>query len=552
MTPGRSWPDDGRAIALAASVAVLPTMGAHPPKDPLPSWNDGPVKRSIVAFVEHVTSPGSPGFLPVSERIATFDNDGTLWCEQPAPVQVYFALDRVRALAPEHPEWQAEEPFASLLRGDYRTALAGGETAIMKVMMATHAGMTTLEFEQIVKDWIATARHPRTGRHFTDMVYQPMLELLAYLRAKDFRTFIVSGGGIEFMRAWAEAVYGIAPDQVVGSSIMTEFDRRDGRPVLVRLPELLFNDDKSAKVVGIHAHIGRRPVMAFGNSNGDKEMLEYTQGGDGDRFGLLVLHDDAAREFAYGPARQLPDVMLGAFRQDLYDQAEQEGWTVVSMQDDWKEVFPAPRSGITAIDILLEPDTTMLRHAEEANARLLEVFPKGFPLDDAHRPHVTMLQLFVRTADLEQVHAAIGKVFARVKPMKLEAFKYYYIPAGELGLSGILVRPTPELLDLQADIIAAVGPFMQKTGPIEAFTAPHGDAAMDAQLIGYVSSFVQKEAGAHFNPHVTTGVAPRAFLDSMLAAPFTPFTFHPSGAAVYQLGPFGTAAKALKAWPLQP
>ena len=215
-------------------------------------------------------------------------------------------------------------------------------------------------------------------------------------------------------------------------------------------------------------------------------------------------------------------------------------------------VFPAPQSGITAIDILLEPDATMLGHAEATNARLLEVFPKGFPLDETHRPHVTMLQLFVRTADLEQVYAAIGKVFAGVKAMKMEAFEYYYIPAGELGLSGIVVRPTPELLSLQADIIAAMGPFMQKTGPIEAFTAAHGDAAMDAQLIGYVSSFVQKEAAAHFNPHVTTGVAPRAFLDTMLAAPFTPFTFHPSGAAVYQLGPFGTAAKQLRVWTLAP
>jgi phosphoserine phosphatase len=527
-------------------------ISAHPQSDPLPSWNDGDAKRSIVAFVEHVTAPGSAGFIPVPERIATLDNDGTLWSEQPAPVQMYFALDRVRALAGEHPEWKTEEPFASLLKGDYRTALAGGEAAILRVLMATHAGMTTVEFEQTVKDWIATAMHPQTGKRFTDMVYQPMLELLAYLRANGFKNFIVSGGGIEFMRAWADQVYGVPPEQVVGSSIMTEFQRRDGKPVLMRLPELHFNDDKSEKVVGINAHIGRRPVMAFGNSNGDKEMLEYTQGGDGARFELLILHDDAAREFAYGPAQGFPDVMLGAFRQDLYDQAQKEGWTVVSMQNDWNTVLPAPQSGITAIDILLEPDATMLRHAEATNARLLEVFPKGFPLDEAHRPHVTMLQLYVRTADLEQVYAAIGKVFAGVKAIRMEAFEYYYIPAGELGLSGIVVRPTPELLSLQADIIAAMGPFMLNTGSIDAFTAAHGDPAMDAQLVGYVSAFVQKEAGAQFNPHVTTGVAPRAFLDSMLAAPFTPFTFSQSGAAVYQLGPFGTAAKQLKVWALKP
>jgi phosphoserine phosphatase len=530
---------------------VAPVSGASPAQDPLPSWNDGNAKRSIVAFVEKVTTPGSPDFIPVPERIATFDNDGTLWSEQPAPVQVYFALDRVRALATQHPEWKTEEPFASLLKGDYRAALAGGEPAILRVLMATHAGTTTAEFEQIVKDWIATAKHPVTGKHFTDMVYQPMLELLAYLRANGFRNFIVSGGGIEFMRPWTEQVYGIPPEQVVGSSITTEFRREDGKPVVMRMPELRFNDDKSAKVIGINAHIGRRPVMAFGNSNGDKEMLEFTGHGDGARYGLLVLHDDATREFAYGPAQHLPDVPYGAFRQELYDQAGREGWTVVSMQNDWNTVFPTPQSGITAIDILLEPDATMLRHAEATNARLLEVFPKGFPLDETHRPHVTMLQLFVRTADLEQVYAAIGKVLAGVKPMKMEAFKYYYIPAGEIGLSGIVIRPTPELLSLQADIIAAMGPFMLKTGPIGAFTADHGDPAMDAQLIAYVSAFVQKESGAQFNPHVTTGVATRAFLDSLLAEPFTPYSFYPSSAAVYQLGPMGTAAKQLKVWPLK-
>ena len=552
MASGRSWPREGRAAALTLSAMVVPVIGAYPASDPLPSWNDGNAKRSIVTFVEKVTTPGSADFIPMPERIATFDNDGTLWSEQPAPVQLYFALDRVRALSAQHPEWKTEEPFASLLKGDYRAALAGGEPAILRVLAATHAGMTTVEFEQTVKDWIAAAKHPVTGKHFTDMVYQPMLELLAYLRANGFKNFIVSGGGIEFMRAWTDQVYGIPPEQVVGSSIMTEFQRHDGKPVLMRLPELHFNDDKAEKVVGINAHIGRRPVMAFGNSNGDKEMLEFARHGDGARFGLLILHDDATREFAYGPALQLPDVMLGAFRQDLYDQAQKEGWTVVSMQNDWNTVFPAPQSGIAAIDILLEPDATMLRHAEATNARLLEVFPKGFPLDEAHRPHVTMLQLFVRTADLEQVYAAIGKVFAGVKAMKLEAFEYYYIPAGEIGLSGIVVRPTPELLSLQADIIAAMGPYMLKTGPIGAFTAAHDDPAMDAQLIAYVSSFVQKESGAHFNPHVTTGVAPRAFLDSMLAAPFTPYTFYPSGAAIYQLGPMGTAAKRLKAWPLEP
>jgi phosphoserine phosphatase len=319
------------ALAFTASLAKA--------ADPLSSWNDGPAKHSIVAFVEKVTHAGSADFVPVPERIATFDNDGTLWCEQPLPVQLYFALDRVKALAPQNPEWITQEPFASILKGDSKAALAGGDHALVELMMATHTGMTTVEFEQIVKAWIASAKHPRTGKLFTDMAYQPMSELLTYLRANGFKTFIVSGGGIEFMRPWAERLYGIPPEQVVGSSVKTQFELRDGQPVLVRLAEINFNDDKGGKPVAINQHIGRRPLMAFGNSDGDREMLEYTQGGSGARFELLVLHDDAAREYAYGPAKGLPDVKLGAFTQALYDQAKKSGWTVVSMKDDWKPIF---------------------------------------------------------------------------------------------------------------------------------------------------------------------------------------------------------------------
>ncbi len=325
------------AVVLAAALLFSPVL-AHA-ADALPSWNDGPAKQSIEAFVAKVTTPGSPDFVPAPERIAVFDNDGTLWCEQPAPTQVYFMLDRVKALAPQHPEWKTTEPFASILKGDPKAALAGGEHALMEVLMATHAGMTTEEFERIVKDWITTATHPTTGRRFLDMTYQPMLELLDYLRASGFKTFIVSGGGIEFMRPWTEQAYGIPPEQVVGSSITTKFELRDGTPVLVRLPELDFVDDKEGKPVGIHRHIGRRPIAAFGNSNGDQQMLEYTQAGKGARFELLVLHDDAAREFAYGPARGLPDVKLGAFKPDLDEHAKKDGWTVVSMKDDWKVIF---------------------------------------------------------------------------------------------------------------------------------------------------------------------------------------------------------------------
>ncbi|MGC2732811.1 MAG: HAD family hydrolase [Candidatus Acidiferrales bacterium] len=307
--------------------------------EPLPSWNDGPAKQAIVNFVRATTDPANTQFVPSEERIATFDNDGTLWCEQPMPAQFYFALDRLKALAPQHPEWNTEEPFASLLKGDLKTALAGGDQALLALLVATHAGTTTAEFEQSVKEWVATAKHPKTGKLYTEMVYQPMLELVAYLRASGFKTFIVSGGGIEFMRAWAEKVYGFPPEQVIGSSMKTEFEMRDGQPVLMRLPELNFNNDKGGKPVGINQHIGRRPVMAFGNSDGDREMLEYTQGGSGARFMLLVLHDDAVREYAYGPAKGLPDVRLGAFTQALYDQAKKDGWIVLSMNEDWKHIF---------------------------------------------------------------------------------------------------------------------------------------------------------------------------------------------------------------------
>jgi phosphoglycolate phosphatase-like HAD superfamily hydrolase len=540
--------------ALACTTIVSRAAGSERVEsaDPLPSWNEGRAKQSIVSFVEKVTKPGSPDFVAVPERIAVFDNDGTLWSEQPMPVQLYFIIDRVKALAPEHPDCQTKEPFAALLKGDVKAALAGGEHALMDLFAATHTGMTTDEFAHIVEDWIATAKHPTTGKRFLDMTYQPMLEVLAYLRANGFKTFIVSGGGIEFMRPWAEQAYGIPPEQVVGSSMKTKFELRDEKPVLVRLPELNFNDDKDGKPVGINQHIGLIPIAAFGNSVGDQQMLEYTQGGGGARFELLVLHDDAAREFAYGPARGLPDVKLGLFTPALEEHAKKDGWTVVSMKDDWKTVFPA-RSEITAIDVPLLPDATMLEHCQANNTRLLGVFPKGFALDEAHRPHITMLQCFVRTADLDKVYAAEEKVLAGagVNAMKLEAFKYYYIPAGELGLAGICARPTPQLLELQADIIAAARPFMLATGPIGAFTAPHDDPAIDKAMLEYVAAFDPKGSGANFNPHVTTGTAPKEYLDKMLAEPFESFTFSPAGAAVYQLGPYGTAAKKLKDWDLK-
>ena len=323
-------------ILCLFSVLVIATSAivAQAAADPLPSWNDNAPKKAILTFVEKVTEQDSPTFVPPPERIAVFDNDGTLWAEQPMHFQLFFALDRVKTLSPKHPEWKTQEPFASLLKGDVKQALAGGEKAILEIVMATHAGMTTTAFEKIVGDWIATAKHPKTGKLYTDMVYQPMLEILTHLRSNDFKTFIVSGGGIEFMRPWAEKVYGIPPEQVVGSSIKTKFEIRDDGPVLVRLPEMKFIDDKEGKPVGINSHIGRRPVAAFGNSDGDLQMLQWTTAGPGMRFGLIVHHTDSEREWAYDRKSH-----IGRLDKAL-DEAGAKGWTVVDMKKDWKGVFP--------------------------------------------------------------------------------------------------------------------------------------------------------------------------------------------------------------------
>lgn len=305
--------------------------------DPLPSWREGATKQSIVAFVSKVTEAGGNDFVPEPERIAVFDNDGTLWVEQPLYAQAMFIFDRIKVLAPKHPEWANQEPFASVLKGDVAGALAGGEHALVELAMVTHGNTTTDEFEQIVSDWIATAKHPKTGRAYTDMVYQPMLELLTYLRANGFKTFIVSGGGIEFMRPWTERVYGIPPEQVIGSSIKTRFELRDGKPELVRLAELNFVDDKEGKPVAINLHIGRRPIMAFGNSDGDLQMLQWTFAGEGLRFASLLHHTDAEREFAYDRESSVGrlDKALG--------EASAYGWTVIDMKRDWSVVYPPIR-----------------------------------------------------------------------------------------------------------------------------------------------------------------------------------------------------------------
>jgi hypothetical protein len=319
--------------ALVLAVACTSSAPA-PASDPLPSWQAGPARDAIVQFIHRSVTPGDSGFVAAADRIAVFDNDGTLWSEQPMYFQAFFIFDRIRALAPAHPEWRDKEPFASVLKGDLNGALAGGEHALVEMTMATHAGITTDQFEQIVRDWIETASHPTTGRRFTDMVYQPMLELLAYLRASGFRTFIVSGGGIEFMRPWAEDVYGILPEQVIGSSGKLAFEIRDGSPVIMKLPEIDFIDDKAGKPVGIQKFIGRRPVFAFGNSDGDLQMLQWTASGSGPRFMGLIHHTDGDREVAYDR-----ESSIGRLDQAL-DEATSRGWTVVDMKQDWKTVFP--------------------------------------------------------------------------------------------------------------------------------------------------------------------------------------------------------------------
>ena len=299
----------------------------------LPSWNEGPTKQSIIDFVRGVTTAGDPKFVKPEERIAVFDNDGTLWSEMPFYFQFAFVLDRMKAMAPQHPEWKDNPLYAAVLKNDMKTIAAGGERAVLELATITHAGMTTDEFSKIVEDWIASAKHPKFNRPYTDVIYQPMLELLAYLRANGFKTFVVSGGGVEFMRVWVEKVYGIPPEQVIGSSIVTKFEIIAGVPVLTRLPQVNFIDDNVGKPVAINMHIGRRPIAAFGNSDGDLQMLQWTAADSGSRFGLLVHHTDSIREYAYEASSMGKlDVAL--------PEAAAKGWTVVDMKNDWNRVYP--------------------------------------------------------------------------------------------------------------------------------------------------------------------------------------------------------------------
>lgn len=346
MKPGRFKPSrlSRRGLSrrtLLSTLAAIPTLigplrptPALAETDQLPSWNDGPAKNAITRFVARVTTRG-PDFVPEDQRIATFDNDGTLWVEQPMYVQLAFILSRVKTLAPQNPNWKTKQPFKAVLDGDMKTLAASGEKGLMQLVAVTHADMTADEFTKIVSDWLATARHPRFKRPYTELVYQPMLELLAYLRANGFKTFIVSGGGVEFMRPWTERIYGVPPQQVVGSSIKTRFQMRGDVPTLFRLPEVNFIDDKAGKPVGIYEYIGQRPIAAFGNSDGDLEMLQWTTlDGDRARFGLIVHHTDAEREYAYDRQSH-----FGRLDKAL-DAAAINKWTVADMKRDWKRIFP--------------------------------------------------------------------------------------------------------------------------------------------------------------------------------------------------------------------
>ena len=317
------------------ALAILPLLLVSAFADPLPSWNETASKKAVIDFVDKVTTTGSPDYVDPAERIATFDNDGTLWSEQPMYFQALYIFDRIKILAPEHPEWKEKEPFASVLKGDLKSALAGGDKALLEMAMATHAGLTEDEFSEVIGKWLAETKHPKTDMLFTEMVFQPMLELVNYLRLKDFKVFIVSGGGIDFVRVFSEDVYGIPPERVVGSSIQAKYEERDGKNVVVKIPELDLIDDKAGKPVGIHRYIGRRPIFAAGNSDGDFQMLEYTFSGKGPHFGMIVHHDDAEREFAYDRDSHIGQLVRGL------DEGPKRGWTIVSMKDDWNRIYPS-------------------------------------------------------------------------------------------------------------------------------------------------------------------------------------------------------------------
>jgi phosphoserine phosphatase len=327
------------ATLAAASLARTAEAQSQSTAEPLASWREGPAKAAILNFVRATTDPSSRTVVPSEDRIATFDQDGTLWVEHPIYTQAMFALDRVLGLAPQHPEWRNREPLKGVLSNNMAAIAKFSERDWAEIVFLTHSGMSQAAFLDIVRQWLTTAKHPRFKRLYTELVYQPMLEVMSYLRANGFKTYIVTGGGQDFVRAYAQKVYGVPPEQVVGSSLVTKFEIVRGKPEVMRIPKLFFNDDHAGKVIGIDLFIGKRPYAAFGNSTGDREMLEWTDAGAGARLKMLVHHDDAEREYAYGPAGGLPYTKVGTFSQSLMDEAKSRGWTVISMKSDWKRIF---------------------------------------------------------------------------------------------------------------------------------------------------------------------------------------------------------------------
>ena len=532
-------------VVLSFIICTASTNVFGQGSDPLPSWNEGTTKQAIIGFVKNsVDSPGT-GFIPIADRIACFDNDGTLWTEMPLPFQLYFMIDRIKAMAPQHPEWKNQQPYKGILDGDLKSALAGGNKALLDLMLPAFSGMTSDEFDKTVKDWMATSVHPKTGRHFNEMVFQPMLELLNYLRANGYKTFIVSGGDINFMRVWVEQAYGIPPYQVVGSSFKTSYDTSGTQPVLLRSADFEFNDDKLGKPVGIYEHIGKRPVFTAGNSDGDYAMLQYTSTGSGPRFGMYVHHTDSLREYYYDRAPGLARLSRGL------DDAPKYHWVIVDMKADWKRVYPyeaAMPQDVAAIDILLDPDNTMLDSARVYN-RMMQTNYSGagsFSLDAAHNPHITLLQCFVKTGDLQKVYDIVSRLVQREQPTKekLTTSGFYYYPYKGLGLAGITATPTPGLLGFQAKVIDALKPFIVE-GTDAAFVQNTDGTAIAAGSSDYVNRFIPDHAGAKYNPHVTIGLAHEDFLKALIAAPYHPFSFKSSSVSIYHLGDFGTARTKL-------
>ena len=518
--------------------------------DPLPSWNDAPAKQAIVSFVERVISEGGQDYVPPAERIAVFDNDGCLWPENPVPFQFAFIVDDLKRRIATEPHLAADAMIQAALAGDLGQLMADDAyDGLIKVAEVTHAGMTVDEFAVIVNNWLATSSHPRFGKPYDQVCYQPMKEVLRYLRENDFKTFIVSGGGADFMRTWVERVYGIPPEQVVGTTTRTVFELRESGPVLVKTLDHLAVNDGVGKPVGIQQYIGRRPIAAFGNSDGDHAMLQYvTINNPRPCFGLIVHHTDGDREYAYDANPTSTGKLV-----DALQEAPERGWIVVDMQQDWKQIFDFEPGAVTAIGIVLDPDQTMVEKATAVNARLRVSFPAGFALDAEHQPHITILQRYVRTAELDNVSAAVADVLSRedAAGWQLTAYKNYYLASGPVGLAGIVAAPTAELLSLQRKLIDAVAPYTVSTGTADAFVTTAEDPDIIPDLIDYVAHYVPRSTGSGYNPHVTTGIATCAYLDEMLAEPFEEFTFSPSAAAIYKLGNYGTAKQELAIWPFR-